>query len=156
MRFQAAVSLGVVVVSGFALWTGACRHCGDCEKLSMALPHLVSKQAQAVTLELSQADSATLIASCAWALSPQNGGIWTCTVDGDGKTTTELNSSFEYDVSHPEKACTIVLTGPTGTQTITRAPTAAIDPGEGFPTSCDCTIDYLVLTAEDLASVGAT
>jgi len=157
MRFRAAAMLGMVVVSGFALGTGACRDCGDCAKLAITLPRLVAKQAQPVSLELRQTDSETVLASCTWALSPRQFGIWTCTADSDHKTTTELNDSFYYDVLHPEKACTIVLTGPTGTQTIARAPTAAHDySGEGYPGSCDCTIDDLVLTEDDLASVGAT
>ena len=86
MRFQAAAMLGMVV-SGFALGTGACRDCGDCAKLTIRLPRLVAKQAQPISLELRQADSETVLASCTWALSTRQFGIWPCTADSDDKTS---------------------------------------------------------------------
>ena len=129
--------------------------CDSCSQLDVGLLPLSRNVSQAVQAEFQQVGGATPVISCSWTLSePSRGYSWNCTRDRNGKTDGYTGSHYLYNLSDPTKSWTIRLTGPSGTQTLTR--TARADSGEEWPSfSCSCDLYTLFVGVDDLKSVGA-
>jgi len=131
-------------------------HCGPCPTtLELQLPELDARILQTVTVELQQVGGSTNPISCTWAPTAFVGvSKWTCTKDSNGNTTSYGTSSLDYNVTSLETSWTVQLTGPSGSQTVTRAPRNN-GSGDGWPTSCTCDNYSLEITGDDMRSVGA-
>lgn len=138
---------------GCAIFAGAC-NCDSCWKLSVTLPEGVTSAQQTVQVKFEQIEGSTAPITCTGVpVAPSNRVSWTCTKDQDGKTTDYNSRSFFYSLSDYQKSWRITLTGPSGTQVLTRTPRNG-DPGEAYPGSCSCSLYTLSLSIDDLQSVG--
>jgi hypothetical protein len=139
------------VLLGLLLSTYGCS-CDKCSILVLELPTLNLATTPPVTVEIRQVAGSTSLATCAWTSSATGRSTWTCTKDRDGTTTRNEDAAFYYNTEQAANSWSITLTGPSGSQTITRKPQAD-DSGE-WP-GCSCDAYRLVLTGADAQSVGA-
>ena len=156
-RIRTFLSFGATIVGCFA-FAESCNpgSCGPCPTtLELQLPELDARVSQTVTVELQQVGGSANPISCTWAPTAFVGvSKWTCTKDSNGNTTSYGTSSLDYNVASLEASWTVQLTGPVGSQTVTRAPRNN-GSGDGWPTSCACDNYSLTITGDDVQSVGA-
>lgn len=156
-RTRTFLSFGATIM-GCLVFAESCNpgSCGPCPTtLELQLPELDARVSQTVTVELQQVGGSTNPISCTWAPTAFVGvSKWTCTKDSNGNTTSYGTSSLDYNVTSLEASWTVQLTGPSGSQTVTRAPRNN-GSGDGGPTSCACDNYSLTITGDDVRSVGA-
>jgi hypothetical protein len=144
----------LVIAVGLAWATGGCQHCDKCSTLIVTMPEVdAQKTAPPVTIVMQPTGSTSLVITCSWASSVWPGGDWTCTKDSNGNTSGHGNPRFDYNDSNAGGRWTITVTGPAGTNTITRNSSVG-NPGDGPPIGCSCDVYSLDFTSGDMESVG--
>jgi hypothetical protein len=134
--------------------TSGC-HC-DCDPaLEIVLPTLDARVEQAVRIDFRRGDAAEPWLICDWG-KPETGGdaTWRCEPNAKLVQADSFSSRFRFENTDVKSELSIGLEGPTGSQSLHRTPNDT-DPGEGYPGSCVCYSHDVVLTAQELLTVGA-
>ena len=129
--------------------------CSGCPEAGIYLPGLNPKVQQTAMVHASQPSVSTVVIDCVWAPSTTSvQPVWNCTRDKGGVTTHgNSDATFFYTDSAASSAWTILITGPSGTTTVTRMPTEV--PDDTPPVGCACDGYTVRLTGADLEAVGA-
>ena len=111
------------------------------------------RTARPITIVIEPAGSTSPLITCNWASSTWPGGDWTCTADSNGNSSGHDNPRFDYNNSNAGGSWTFTVTGPSGTNTVTRNSSIG-NPGDGPPVGCSCDIYSLDFTTGDMRNSG--
>jgi len=154
--FANARRLGFLIqalaASAVAFAASGCK-CDTCTTILVRLPNLDQATTPPVTVTLGLTTNSTVVATCNWSTSQFYGGEWSCNKDRDGKTVGHNSPEFAYQVANAQNTWSIVVTGPSGTQTITRNP-SMLHPNDN-PVQCSCDPYEVDVLEADLTNVGA-
>jgi hypothetical protein len=141
-----------VAALAIASAVGGC-NCDKCTTILVRLPNLDQATTPPVTVSLRLSTSSSVVTSCSWSRSQLYGGEWSCTKDHDGNTLGHNSPEFAYQVANAQNTWSIVVTGSSGTQTVTRNP-KMLHPNDN-PAQCSCDPYEVDVLESDLTQVGA-